>query len=271
MSTVEDDINDQIKKFEDILEKFNNININEPVLEIYSLPSSINIEKLKDEVKKYIESRLDFYKNSKRNLYIEDEFSEYWLSKVSNGTEIGKGSGGMDVKTSNNEGIDAMCVIMNSIQSNEKSLIQNFDSAGVNLDDLFLNKKDDEAIKLYIDVYKNKILKIKKDKNLSDLYIIAFISTKNKIYLTCFKLNINNIKNIKSNGFTKTEKNIKISNFIDDKYGIVTLYKSKKRIELRLKIECIHNPFTQLLFSNDNNLSEISSTTGTDIALPDNL
>ena len=116
-------------------------NNEEKILEICPIPSSIDLEKLKYEVKKYIESRADFYKETKRNLYVEDEFSEYWLAKVSNGTEIGKGNCKMDVKTSDNEGIDAMCVIMNNNNSNEKSLKQGFTSGGNNLDNLFLTKK----------------------------------------------------------------------------------------------------------------------------------
>jgi hypothetical protein len=34
--------------------------------------------------------------------------------------------------------------------------------------------------------------------------------------------------------FTKSKKNIIIDNFIDEEYGNVKLYKSKKRLELRL-------------------------------------
>ena len=47
----------------------------------------------------------------------------------------------MDIQTSSNEGIDAMCVVMNkSNTSNEKSLMQNFKTAGENLDTLFREK-----------------------------------------------------------------------------------------------------------------------------------
>ena len=177
----------------------------------------------------------------------------------------------MDVKTSDNEGIDAMCVIMNNNNSNEKSLKQGFTSGGNNLDNLFLTKKDNEAVNLYMDSYKDEINKAIENKKLENLYIIAFISSKNKIYLTCFKLNIKNVKYVKSDGFTKQLKSINVKNFIDDKYGNVKLYKSKKRLELRLNINCITNSYSQLLFSNETNLSDNNLTTGTDIALPANL
>ena len=199
-------------------------------------------------VKKYVDSRLDFYKETKRNLVIEDEFSEYWLAKASNGKQIGKGSGGMDIKTSTNEGIDAMCIIMNKTISNEKSLVQNFSTAGQNLDNLFIEKKDTEAIQLFMKTYQTKLNKTKLDYSLEKMYIIGFISLNHSVYATCFELNIDNIPNIVSGGFTKSNKSIKINNFIDTGFGEVKLYKSKKRIELRLKSSIISQEDTIKLY-----------------------
>lgn len=55
------------------------------------------------------------------------------------------------------------------------------------------------------------------------------------------KLNKEKICNMKFSGFTKSCKNISIENFIDNEFGNVKLYKSKKRLELRLKKNIIDN------------------------------
>jgi hypothetical protein len=48
---------------------------------------------------------------------------------------------------------------MNKGTSNEKSLMQNFSSAGKNLDTLFTEKKDVEALSLFTEEYISKINK----------------------------------------------------------------------------------------------------------------
>jgi len=185
--------------------------------------------------------RKDFYLETKRSFYIEDEFSEYWLKSCSNGIHIGTGNCATDIVTSSLESIDSMCVIMNNNISNEKSLIQNFKLSGNKLDILFDNKEDKIAVKLFIDdLYNKQLLVIKKYKILQS-YIFAYITFNTEIYLCCFKYNTNNINNAKSGGFNKSNKSIIITGFIDKFYGNVKLYKSKKRIELRLNINCIKN------------------------------
>jgi len=207
------------------------------VLELCPIPESINIDILKEEMDKYMNPRIEFYKYSNRSLYVEDEFSEYFIEKSSDGTHLGKGHCKMDVKTKENEGIDATCVIMNKSMSNEKSIIQNFKSSGSNLDILFKEKRDEETVALFMNDYKNKLENVKQDKNLSDLYILAYISTDNDIYIACFKINILRIPFVRSGGFIEKEDcvSIIVDNFIDSNIGKVTLYKSKKRVELRLK------------------------------------
>ena len=215
------------------------------VFEPCPIPDSIDIDLLKTQVHEYMEPRKRFYRETERNLSIEDEFSEWWIANASKGIQIGKGSSGMDVKTSKNEGIDVMCVILEGTLSNEKSLMQNFTDSGSNLDTLFNEKDDIKAVQLFRDNYYNKIYKTKQDKGLNDLYILAFISNKQDIYIICFKLTIGNIQNICSGGFienTKSCVNIKVDRFINSQFGNVKLYKSKKRMELRLTKNIIHHP-----------------------------
>ena len=222
------------------------------VLTLCPFPESINIEAIKEMVNVYMGPRVEYYKNKNRAPYIEDEFSEYFTAIASGGEEIGGGHCGTDVKTKHNEGIDAMCVIMNENMSNEKSLIQNFSSSGSNLDTLFNEKKDEEAVQLYMNDYSNKLKNVKKDKNLQQLYILAYISTNTDIYIACFKMNVSKISNVKSGGFVENKKkcvNIIIDNFIDPNIGRVNLYRSKKRVELRLKQNILHEEYVHKIYS----------------------
>jgi hypothetical protein len=223
------------------------------VLTLCPIPGSINIDKIKEEITNYMAPRKPFYESTKRSPYIEDEFSEYFTAMSSGGYEIGRGHCGMDVKTKNNEGIDAMCVIMNGSMSNEKSIIQNFKSSGSNLDVLFKDKKDDEAVELFMNDYKNKLENVKDDKNLTDMYILAYISTNSDIYLACLKIDISRINYVSSGGFVEGKKkecvNIIVDNFIDSEIGKVNLYKSKKRVELRFKPEILQKKYVHKIYS----------------------
>ena len=224
-----------------------------PVLTLCPLPESFNKDILEEEIKKYMKPREEYYKHKNRSPYVEDEFSEYFTALASGGCEIGGGHCGMDVKTKNDEGIDAMCVIMNNNISNEKSIIQNFVSSGSDLDTLFKEKKHDETVGLFMNDYKKKLEKVKENRNLKDLYILAFISTNTDIYIACFKINIEKINFVKSGGFVRGETGkgvtILIDNFIDSNIGKVTLYKSKKRVELRLKKKLLQEEHVFKIFT----------------------
>jgi hypothetical protein len=212
------------------------------------IPSSINIDNIREYLTKYIEPRKEFYNETNRPMYIEDEFSEWWVAKASNGQLISKGREATDVITSQNEGVDAMCVVMNKKQSNEKSLIQNFKESGNDLDIYFKNKEDIPAIKLYADDLKIKLNKLIKSRKLEELYIFAFISTIKTVHVLCFKYNIDLIDSITSEGFTKLGKSINIGGFLDKTIGNVKLYKSKKRIELRLNVSCLTHEYAIQLY-----------------------
>jgi hypothetical protein len=236
------------------LETFNNdITSENDVLTLCSIPESININEIKEKISKYMESRIDYYRCKNRPPFIEDEFGEYFTAISSDGFEIGGGHCGMDIRTKNNEGIDVTCIIMKQDISNEKSLIQNFTSCGSNLDTLFIEKNDEEAVELFMNEYKKKLEKVKEDKNLTDLYILAYISTNTDIYLACLQINISKIEFVNSGGFVKGKKdncvNIILNNFINSNIGKVTLYKSKKRLELRLKKNILHQEFIYKIYT----------------------
>jgi len=220
------------------------------VLQHVSMPACIDVAELRRRVAPYMESRKEFYADTKRNLYVEDEFSEYWTAKATNGTEIGRGSGGMDVKAGNEDGIDAMCVIMNRNGSNEKSLTQNFSVAGAQLDQLFTEGKHSEALDAFVSGYAEKIKKVREENNLKDMYILAFVSTTTDVHVVCFRLFEDRIPAVTSGGFVRGgDRNIIANGFINPTEGNVKLYKSKKRLELRLNPEVITSPHTVTLWS----------------------
>lgn len=223
------------------------------VLTLCSIPESIRVNEIKEKISNYMESRIEYYRCKNRPPFVEDEFGEYFTAISSDGREIGGGNCGMDVITKNDEGIDVTCIIMKQDISNEKSLIQNFTSSGSNLDALFIEKKDEEAVELFMNEYRKKLEKVKEDENLIDLYILAYISTNTDIYLACLQIDISKIRFVNSGGFVKGKKensvNIILNNFINNNIGKVTLYKSKKRLELRLKKDILQEEFIHKIYS----------------------
>lgn len=146
---IDENVIDDIVINENIIDENN-------VLTLCPIPEFINVNKIKEKIFEYIEFRIEFYRSKNRPLFVEDEFGEYFIAISSDGCEIGGGNCGMDVITKNNEGIDATCIIMKQNISNEKSLIQNFISSGLNLDTLFIEKKDEKIVELFMNEYKKK-------------------------------------------------------------------------------------------------------------------
>ncbi len=230
--------------------------MNGTVFNLCRIPSSLHIEKLKTYIHNYMEPRKEYYEIKNRPPFIEDEMSEFYTAQASAGREIGAGNCGMDVKTTENEGIDTMCVIMNKHHSNEKSIIQNFSSSGNNLDSLFKEGMDEEAVRLYVNDYSRKLEVTKCKQQLTDMYLLSFISTSREVYVVCFKIDLEYMKHVRSDGFVNHKKNgstvnINVSNMIHPSYGNVKLYKSKKRMELRLYPTVIESEYAIKLYSMD--------------------
>jgi hypothetical protein len=211
------------------------------VLELCPIPESLNKEQLTECINKYMsEARLDFHRKSKpkRAPFIESVFAEFYVAECTNGKVIGGGSCAMDVQTQHNEGIDTTSITMHESISNEKSLMQKLKGSGKDLDQIFKDKRHNEAVNILISEYSKKMECVKKDKGLEHLYILIFISNENDMFLACFKINLENIQHVLSGGFVNDTNeecvNITVNNFIDPSYGNVKLYKSKKRVELRL-------------------------------------
>ena len=63
------------------------------VLTICEIPSSIDLEKLKSDVKKYMEPRLEFHDDNPNDggLSLEAKYSEWWTARSSSGKRVGMG------------------------------------------------------------------------------------------------------------------------------------------------------------------------------------
>ena len=186
------------------------------------------------------DGRMEYYKStSTQNLNLEDGFMEFITAKCINGERVGEGHCPIDV-VKDDKGIDVLCVCLNGTQTNEKSIMQNFSKCGNNLDTLFDNCKYQESLSLFTEEYYKKIFNAKKTKNVRKLYYLAFISTDINVYMSVFKINLDCISNIKYEKITKQKKSIKFKGFIDDKFGITTLFKSKKRLEIRFNKDILN-------------------------------
>ena len=220
------------------------------VLEPCAVPASVNIEMLNELMGDYMKPRLQFYNDTGRPVSVEDEVSEWMTAKCTLGKEVGKGHVAIDVTSSSTEGIDAMCVIMNGSQSNEKSLIQNFKNSGNSLDTIFLERRDSDAVTGFMKDLQAKLKDAVVKFALTGIYIFAFISTYDDVYLCSFKYNIDAIEHVSSAGFTRRGNSVYVNGFIKKEFGNVKVYKAKKRVELRLTKKCItDNPFAIKLYS----------------------
>jgi len=179
-------------------------------------------------------------KQTQHNIQITKEFLEQWVAQGLDWEIVGSGNYPIDVYSKKlkigadvkfiSASVDSEDDFVNG-SSNETSLGQNFKDAGSELDQYFAKKDFDGILKGWKDILTKKISRPIEDYKLSKIYYFIFIRGGNSINLAVAKVNINKLKDIK---VTKTtETSAFISGFIEDRYGNVKVYKSKKRMELR--------------------------------------
>jgi hypothetical protein len=118
-------------------------------------------------------------------------------------------------------------------ESGETSLSQKFTGAGNMLDAMFNDKKYHKIIQDFVEIYSNKMHTVMKEKNLSDVYYFFLLRAGTKFYICGMKIFLNNLKHVKY--LRNTNKNVWTENFLEEKYGSVRVFQSKKRMELRLR------------------------------------
>jgi len=200
-------------------------------------------------------------------IQIPKEHIEQWVVQALGAKPIGAGSYPIDVLGSN-WGADVKmlsCQIDNNgklknADSGETSLAQKFndDNFGDNntLDGLFKKKEYELIWNKWKDILIKKYKKVKDEQKTTNIYYFFILRAGLKFYLCALKLNLENLKQTTINEERSTNSSIWIKNFIDDNLGHVKIYKSKKRLELRLKPKKWVEE--KLVISFDSNFEQIS-------------
>jgi predicted Fe-Mo cluster-binding NifX family protein len=223
------------------------VNICENILCLCKIPDFVDIKILKEYVKKDIDTNKEYFDDRNITYRISDSKKAEWMLHkcIKNSKLVGDGNKSSDILVDNEIHIDVSVLTLNGNSTNEKSIMQNFSESN-DLDGLFNNNDGEKAV----DIFKNKFIKkcSSNDKYKKDIYYLIFVCKKKNVYLICLKLNTQNIPDMKFGEMTKKCKSIVINNFIDNNIGNVKLYKSKKRLELRLCKTIISNEHSIKLF-----------------------
>jgi hypothetical protein len=179
-------------------------------------------------------------------LYLEKKQCEQWVIQSLGLKPVGEGNYPIDgISDKNGFDVSSLALgqskngVMNS-QTGEKSLSQKFDDenfgdAGDNHDGLFNSEKFDEIIKAWKKILKDKWSKTVEEQKLDNLYLVNLIlyKPKKKLMIFLLKINYNKLDEVSKGKVSKTS--VWFNNFIDPKIGDVKVYKSKKRVELRIR------------------------------------
>jgi len=189
-------------------------------------------------------------------IQITKEFLEDWIAQAGDLKKIGAGSYPIDVYKENEYGCDIDGNITPKL-SNETSLSQNFKTVGSSLDTLFLNEEHENILNLWSTLLYEKIQKPIRDLNLKKIYYFVFMRANNKIFLSIALLNPDLIMETTVSRFSKTS--VYSNGYIDERYGRVNVYKSKKRMELRLFTHHLIEDNKTILWDFDNFYPDVLS------------
>lgn len=198
-------------------------------------------------INKSLFSQPELVKEQKKlPIQIPKEHLEQWIVQALGVKPIGAGSYPVDVVGINWAADIKMlsCQIdkdgnPTNADSGETSLAQKFSDdifENNTLDNLFKNKEYNIILKKWLDVFKDKYKILKNDyPKVKSTYYFIVLRAGNKFYLSGLRVELDNIKNVTLDKDRTTNKSVFENGFIDKKYGYCKIYKSKKRLELRLK------------------------------------
>lgn len=174
-------------------------------------------------------------------IQVPKEHLEQWVVQAIGALPVGAGNYGVDVIKEGEFGADIKmlsCKIskngnLTDSESGETSLAQNFKDTGDSLDTMFENKRFDEIVDGWKEIIYNKLNKVKEEQNVENIYYIFILRAGTTFRLCAMEVDTDKLKDIGVGKVTSTS--VFINNFIDENYGSVKIYKSKKRIELRLR------------------------------------
>jgi hypothetical protein len=197
---------------------------------------------------------------NQKSVYLEKKQCEQWIVQSLGLIPVGEGSYPIDGIDKNNVGYDVSTLNWgitktgkNVKETGEKSLSQKFSDSNFGdeeetLDELFKKGKFTEILNAWKIILKNKWNNTINERSLKKIILLNIVkhSVLNKIYIFGLKINTKNIDAChikpprtikKSTKPPKEPANVHVINFIDDELGSVKIYKSKKRIELRIRPE----------------------------------
>ena len=179
---------------------------------------------------------------------IPKEHIEQWVCQSIGAIPKGAGSYAIDVISKDHSwGADIKslgCSInedgsLQNADSGETSLAQKFDDSNfgenITLDDLFANKEYQIIWDSWKNIIKSKYEKVEQDLGITKIYFFFILRAGMDFHLCGMKIKLENLNHTKINYDRSTNKSMWIKNYIDDDFGHVKVYKSKKRFELRLR------------------------------------
>ncbi|HFS66784.1 MAG TPA: hypothetical protein ENK91_01830 [Bacteroidetes bacterium] len=180
-------------------------------------------------------------------IQIPKEHLEQWFVQSLQVEAVGAGSYPIDILKANEWGADVKmlsCKVdkndnLTNGDSGETSLAQKFVGTGISLDDMFKQEQYQEIINGWTSIWKDKLVNVKIDKNIDNVYFFFFLrGSKKESYICAFEVDIGNINTdtiTQRDDNSKIKQSIFLNGIIDEKYGNTKIYKAKKRLELRLK------------------------------------
>ena len=201
-------------------------------------------------------------------LYLEKKQCEQWIIQALGLKPVGEGSYPIDGISEKN-GYDVSSLALGQTptgkmkkQTGEKSLSQkfedeNFGNENDNLDSLFNSEKYDEIIKAWKDILKKKWQGTITDQNLDNLYLVNLILYKpeNRLMIFLLKINPDKLDEVSKGNISSKKTSVWFNDFINPKFGNVKVYKSKKRVELRIHPQEFIKNNSFLNFNIDNKIN----------------
>lgn len=195
-----------------------------------------------------------------RSIQVPKEHIEQWFVQALDVTPIGSGSYPVDIYNTE-EGWAADIKMLNvkltkkgglsNGESGEASLGQKFEGAGIDLDSMFTAKKYEEIKNSWLRIFSEKIYQVKKDlPEIKEIIYLFILRAGSNFYLVGCAVDIESVSKVTVSEST-TEKSVFLDNFIDEKYGKAKIYKSKKRLELRLRPKSWVDDKLAILFETD--------------------
>lgn len=178
-------------------------------------------------------------------IHIPKEHIEQWIIQAIGGKPVGSGNYPIDIVYQHENKIYGFDIVMVSAsvddnnnltnsQSGETSLAQYFQNInGESLDNLFENEKYQIITDHWANIFHQKYLTAKKDYGITDAWLLIVFRAGENLYLGGLEADFTKQPNLVIDKTTKTS--IFVKGIIDSEYGNTKIYRSKKRLELRLK------------------------------------